>query len=187
MPADQSLVAAIPAAHDAEGKFCLRRTATRFGGMMFFARLSATSTREGTCRGPNLETECAGCVRRVRFRRRGLAGGILSSRGRRRRQPINCRCETGRRIDTGERHALRCFDFCAHQKTKRCGILRCRPGRATRGPGPIRRSPSIGCGVWVPAFARTTAELFGPTAMLGAGQQPCPAGLSASQGQARHV
>jgi hypothetical protein len=40
----------------------------------------------GTCRGPCLETECARCVRRIRLRWRDLAGSILSSRGRRRRQ-----------------------------------------------------------------------------------------------------
>src|ERR1022692_2601735 len=34
-------------------------------------------------------------VRRVRIRRRDLAGGILSSSCRRRRRTKNCRCETG--------------------------------------------------------------------------------------------
>ena len=34
----------------------------------------------------------------------------------------------------------------------------CRPGRAERGPGPILRSLSSGHGVWVPAFAGTTAR-----------------------------
>ncbi len=39
------------------------------------------------------------------------------------------------------------------------GLCRCRPGRAERGPGPIRRSLSMGCGVWVPACAGTTQRV----------------------------
>ena len=41
----------------------------------------------------------------------------------------------------------------------------CRPGRAKRGPGPIRRALSIASGVWVPAFAGTTVDshTFGST------------------------
>ena len=40
----------------------------------------------GTCRGPYLEAQRPGGMRCVRFRRRDLAGRILSSRGQRRRQ-----------------------------------------------------------------------------------------------------
>ncbi len=38
-------------------------------------------------------------------------------------------------------------------------VHRCRPGRAKREPGPILGSLSIGHGVWVPAFAGTTAQV----------------------------
>src|SRR5581483_14492 len=44
--------------------------------------------------------------------------------------------------------------------------LRRRPGRAKREPGPIRRSLSRGHGVWVPAFAGTTANSPLPRLLL---------------------
>ena len=60
--------------------------ATGFGALAFYASFSLHINKGGTCRGPCLEAECASGVRRVRFRRRDFAGGILSSSGRRRRQ-----------------------------------------------------------------------------------------------------
>ena len=108
---DQALAAAIPAAHDDVMQISRDRRATRFEASAFSASLR--SHQQGRhCRGPCLATECARCMRRVRFRRRDLAGGILSSRGRRRRQTKNCRCKTGRPITTPESTPLRCFVFC---------------------------------------------------------------------------
>jgi hypothetical protein len=83
----------------------------------------------GTCRGPYLEAQRTGSMRRIRFCRRDFAGCILSSRGRRRRQTKNCRCKTGRGIQTPESQTLRCFVF----------AFRCRPGRAKRGLRTTRR------------------------------------------------
>jgi hypothetical protein len=85
---DQPLAAAIPATHDMSCKFSVIGTQPTSGRARFLLDFRHFN-KGGTCRGPYLETECARCVRRVRFRRRDLAGGILSSRGRRRRQTNN--------------------------------------------------------------------------------------------------
>jgi len=52
------------------------RHATHFEASAFSASLRPHQQGRH-CRGPYLETECARRVRRVRFRRRDLTGGIL--------------------------------------------------------------------------------------------------------------
>ena len=99
---NQALAPAIPATHDWPCKF--RATGAQpASGRARFLLAWVYINKGGSCRGPCLETECARCMRRVRFRRRDLAGGILTSSGRRRRQTNTCRCETGQNLDTGER------------------------------------------------------------------------------------
>ncbi len=115
---DQALAADIPTAHDPSCKFHLIGLQAASAGGCFLL-ISLHLNKGGTCRGPYLETECARCMRRVRFRRRGLAGGILSSRGQRRRQTNNCRCKTGRAVSTGE-HASPVFCF----RPRRCWARR---------------------------------------------------------------
>src|SRR6185437_2320876 len=51
-----------------------------------FRAIIQSVNKGGTCRGPCLEAQRAGGMRRFRLCRRGIAGGILSSRGQRRRQ-----------------------------------------------------------------------------------------------------
>jgi len=53
------------------------RPATGFDAHASCASLTLYLNKGGTNRGPFLETECARRVRRVRFRRRDFAGGIL--------------------------------------------------------------------------------------------------------------
>lgn len=65
----------------------------------------------GTCRGPYLEAQRTGSMRRICFRRRDFAGCILSSRGQRRRQTNNCRCKTGQRFRHRRKTPLRCLSF----------------------------------------------------------------------------
>ena len=85
---DQLLATAIPGAHDLPCTFCLADAQSASKPACFL--LDFSPHQQGRrCRGPYLETECARRVRRVRFRRRDLTGGILSSRGRRRRQTNN--------------------------------------------------------------------------------------------------
>lgn len=75
---DQSVVFAIPFAHDIFGKFRLRglQPASRLRRCVLVFR----HVNEGaTCLGPDLEAECRRRVRGVRIRRRDFAGGILSS------------------------------------------------------------------------------------------------------------
>ena len=76
---------AMPAAHDAACKF-VDQGAQPASACWRCVLDSIHLNKGGTCRGPFLETECTGGVRRVCFRRRDFAGSILSSRGRRRRQ-----------------------------------------------------------------------------------------------------
>lgn len=66
--------------------------------------------------GPDLATRNAGRVRRVRFRRRNLAGGILSSSVRRQRQPTQAGHYTGQEVKTPESDALRCFNWQARAR-----------------------------------------------------------------------
>ena len=85
---DQAVAVAMLIPHDNSCEFRERHRPTGFGAGPICARFS--SPQQGRhCRGPYLENECARRVRRVRFRWRDLAGGILSSRGRRRRQPTS--------------------------------------------------------------------------------------------------
>ena len=73
-PRDQDVAAAMCAAHDQIQKYILRR----FGQSGFSASFRAAQTREAG-RGPCLEMGRARGVRRVRLRRRDLAGSVLGS------------------------------------------------------------------------------------------------------------
>ena len=106
---DQLVGIAMCAMHDRSPKFCPNKA--RPALMTSRGVLECHhDNKGGTCRG--LSAECTGCMCRIRIRRRNSAGRILSSRGRRRRQTKNCRCKTGRGIQTPESQTLRCFVFC---------------------------------------------------------------------------
>ena len=70
---------AMPVAHDQTRKFRLpdHQAASEPWPSMLACR---HVNKGGTCLGPDLEAEHAGSVRRVCFRRRDLAGGILEFR-----------------------------------------------------------------------------------------------------------
>ena len=77
----QSVAYAMPATHDSACKF--HRTVTRLPSTPARFVLAFHHHNKGGTRGPCLETECTGCMRRVHVRWRHLAEGILSSRVRR--------------------------------------------------------------------------------------------------------
>ena len=79
---DQSVAVAIPPAHAVLVKFRLRHLqlpSGRWRCVLAFQHVN----KGGTCLGPDLEAECRRRLRGVRIRRRGFAGGILSSGVRR--------------------------------------------------------------------------------------------------------
>ena len=82
---DQALAAAIPAAHDESMQISRNRARNPSVRRRFLLALRHIN-KGGTAVDLTLRLECARCMRRVRFCRRDLAGGILSSSGRRRRQ-----------------------------------------------------------------------------------------------------
>src|SRR5665647_1748618 len=81
---DQTVAVVMSTTHDMACKIC-RSGAQPPSCLARFVLACRHHNKGGTNRGPFLETECARCVRRVRFRWRDLAGSILTSRGRRRR------------------------------------------------------------------------------------------------------
>lgn len=93
---DQAVAVAIPDAHGKLRRFRLIGVQPASRHPRFLLTLHHIN-KGGTCRGPCLETERARRMRRVCLRRRSFGGSILSSRGQRRRQTDNRRCETGRR------------------------------------------------------------------------------------------
>jgi hypothetical protein len=110
-----------------------------FGALALYASLKLHQQGRH-CRGPCLEAECDSSVRRIRFRRRDLAGGILSSSGRRRRQ-TKLNEQAGRRSNTTpeseESSPVFCFSRQAH-----CAYAR-RAG-TTQRPNPTSNTGQAG-------------------------------------------
>lgn len=88
LPDDQSVAAVMPAAHGTSRIFSQAIMQPASGHRRFVLAFLHIN-KGGTNRGPYLETECAGGVRCVCFRRRDCLGSILSSRGQRQRQTNN--------------------------------------------------------------------------------------------------
>ena len=90
---DQSLAASMPAMHVVSHKFWhagMRQASALLHFVLNTHHLNKGGLNKGgTCRGPCLETECTGGVRRVCVCRCDFAGCILTSRVLRRRQTNN--------------------------------------------------------------------------------------------------
>ena len=117
---DQLVARAMPATHGVSFKFHatgLHPASAPRRSVLAFSHIN----KGGTYRGPCLETECTGGVCRVRFRRRDFAGSILSSSGRRERQPTIAGVKPADRLNTGESPSP-VFLFCV--KPRRCSALR---------------------------------------------------------------